>query len=162
MNDQVRQAERRGAAIVEATLLLPLFLIFWFGIVDWGITFWVHQSIVHQANTAARWAIVNAWDETAIKNLVAYGQTTGTGPGMFGIDPATNVKVELCWLTGSPPAQTCWDSSSGAMGGDYDPTRRIQITVSGYTWTHFTPFFAGSYTGRPIVVSLPTEDLATP
>ena len=133
---------RKGAVTIEATLLLPLFLIFWFGIVDWGITYYAHQSIVHNANVAARWAVVNAYNEAAIQNMVIYGSPTapaGATSGMFGLK-AGNVKVEL-------------------LGSEITYDHRIVITVSGYTWTHFTPFFAGSYTGRPVVVSLPAEDL---
>ncbi len=162
MRNRVRRKKQRGAAMMETVLLLPLFLIFWFGIVDWGMTYYAHQTIVHNANLAARWAIVNGWDPDTIKNVVAYGKTTGSGPGMFGIDPATNVKVDLCWFEGSPPVEACYDSSAGKTGAEYDPSRRIQITVAGYTWRHFTPFFAGPYVGRTVVVSLPTEDLATP
>lgn len=136
---------QRGAALLEGALVFPLFLIFWFGIVDWGITYFVHQSLVHQANSAARWAVVNAYnpDNTEpIKNMVVYNQPeapVGASAGRFGLT-TSNVTVTM-------------------LGTELKHDLRIVVTVSGYSWTHFTPFFPGQYTGRPIVVSLPTEDL---
>ncbi len=150
---QHRLKSQKGAAMMEATLLLPLFLIFWFGIVDWGMTMWAHQSIVFNANQAARWAVVNGYSPAKIRNMVLYGDpdSSETGDGQFGVKPS-NVSVNLV----CGPDATCANTATD------DPTniRRIVIRVSGYTWTHFTPWFSGTYVGRPIVVSLPTEDLA--
>jgi Flp pilus assembly protein TadG len=143
---------RRGAAMVEATLILPLFLVFWFGIVDWGVTFWTHQSLVYQANEAARWAVVHGYNADAIKNMVVYGNpapSDGAKP-QFGLSTA-DVAVNLICA----PGATCNTAAS-----DLSNSRRIIIQISNYNVTHFTPFFAGAYTGRTIVVSLPTENLS--
>jgi Flp pilus assembly protein TadG len=148
-----RSKSPAGAALIEATLLLPLFLIFWFGIVDWGMTMWAHQSIVFNANQAARWAVVNGYDAAKIQKMVLYGdpESSKTGDGQFGIK-AANVTVNL----------VCDDKATCANTGTDDPTdiRRVVIRVSGYRWAHFTPWLSGSYVGRDVVVSLPTEDLA--
>lgn len=159
-----RAGSRRGAAIVEASLILPLFLVFWFGIVDWGITYWVHETIVHNTNLAARRAIVNTWDATATRNMVVYGNAAGSGTRLFGLSaagtdagPGTNVDVTLkCLTTMTPSLQqgtTCLDAAWAQS------PRWIEIVVHDYRWAHFTPFFSGSYTGRPVTVSLPTESL---
>jgi Flp pilus assembly protein TadG len=154
---------RRGAVTVEATLLLPLFLIFWFGIVDWGITYWVHERIVHNANMAARWAVVHTWNPDAIRNMVVYGGTTGSGTGAFGLSAqgnadgtGANVEVMLrCMTTLNPALQ----SGTTCLAEDWSTSRWIEIVVHDYTWTHFTPYFVGTYTGRPVTVSLPAEGL---
>lgn len=147
-----RASRRRGASVIEATLLLPLFLLFWFGIVDWGITYWVHQSVVFRANEAARWAIVHGYDAAKIKNVLVYGTADPTdgSVGQFGLTPE-NVSVKL----------VCGGGAGCAYTGSEDPTnlRRLIITVSRHRWSHFTPGFAGTYTARDVVVSLPTEDL---
>jgi hypothetical protein len=145
-------SSRRGAAMVEAVLIMPLFLMFWFGIVDWGITFWTHQSLVFAANEAARWGVVHGYDPVAMSNLVVYGTTSpSTGQGMrFGINPS-NVTVSLVCASGV----TC-----GTDASDLSSSRRIVIQIKNYQRSHFTPFLAGSYTGRTITVSLPTENLS--
>jgi hypothetical protein len=163
MRSQRRGHRNKGAALVETTLLLPLFLIFWFGIVDWGLTFFVHQTIVHRANTAARWGVVNGWDPGAVRNLIVHGDVSGAGIGIFDLsaeppDGSTgqNVDVELfCTTNLSPSLQT----GAECLKAQWADHRWIQVTVHGYGWTHFTPFFTGAYTGRPIIVSLPAESL---
>lgn len=139
--------------MLETALILPLFLVFWFGIVDWGIAYWAHQSIVFQANEAARWGVVHGYDATAIRNMVVYGKPapTDSAKAQFGLKPG-NVTVNLVCST----AATCPNTAA------YDPTdnRRIVIRVAGYKFAHFTPFFAGNFTAREVVVSLPTEHLS--
>lgn len=161
---QVRAGSRRGSALVEASLILPLFLIFWFGIVDWGIAYWMHETLVHNVNMAARRAIVTTWDPAAIRNMVVYGNAPGARAPVFnlsaqGNDNGTgaNVDVKLrCQTTLSSALQEgticlapAWENSP----------RWIEIVVHDYSWRHFTPFFASSYVGRRVTVSLPAESL---
>ena len=153
--EQVRAARsrRRGAAMLETALILPLFLIFWFGIADWGIAFWIHETVVHRANAAVRWQVVNtmctAWnadnscstvDDTKIKNVFLYGDPNGS------IDKGVWFSTTLPVVAVSLPGKRLKDL-------------RVVMTVSNYQWMHFTPFFASRYLGRPITVSLSAEDL---
>lgn len=161
----------RGVVAVETALLLPLFLMFWFGIVDWGITFWAHQTIVYRANMAARWGVVNTWNPTSIRNLVVYGDVAGTGSALFSLSAqgnddgtGTNVDVTLRCLTRPNPSSPDLSLASGstclaASNDGRDDRSWIEIVVHDYTWTHFTPGFSGSYTGRQVTVSLPVEGL---
>lgn len=138
-----RAARRRGAAMMEAALILPLFLIFWFGIVDWGIAFFMQETIVHRANAAVRWAIVNDYDAAKIRNVLLHDDPNSSlgGTAWFSLHEPT-IAVQL---VGSAAAND----------------RRIVLTVSDYQWMHFTPFFAARYFGRPLTVSMPVEDLAS-
>lgn len=161
---QVRAGSRRGAALIEATLILPLFLIFWFGIVDWGITYWMHETLVHNVNTAARRGIVTTWDPVAIRNMVVYGNAPGSGTPVFNLSnqgndngTGTNVDVTLRCLTTLSPALQQGDTCLAAAWAN-SPIW-IEIVVHDYSWRHFTPFFAGSYIGRRVTVSLPAESL---
>ncbi len=138
------QNRRRGNAMIEAALILPLFLIFWFGIVDWGLAFWVHETVVHKANKAARWGVVNTFDVQKIKNVFLYDNPDGTGSGSVWFS-LRNPNVDVSLADPAPPGETRY--------------QRIVVTVSDYQWMHFTPFFAARYFGRPIRVSLPAEDL---
>jgi hypothetical protein len=134
---------RRGAVIIEATLILPLFLIFWFGIIDLGIAFFMRETVVHQVREAARYAVVNDWDEAKITSVLLHGDPNSTrGSTPWYSLRAPTVSVQL---------------AGSAINND----RRAVITISDYEWFHFTLFFAGAYLGRPITLSVPVEDLAS-
>jgi hypothetical protein len=132
---------RRGSAVVETALVLPLFLAFWFGIIDWGITFFVHETVVHRANVAARWAAVHTYDADKIKNVLLHDNPTSTlGDSAWFSLQAPTIDVQL-------------------RGSETFSSRRIRISISNYQWLHFTPFFSGRFLGRPVVVTIPVEDL---
>ena len=134
---------RRGAVTIEASLILPLFLIFWFGIIDLGIAFFIREAIVRQVHAAARYAIVNDYDVTKIANVLLHNDPNSTsgGTAWFSLQAPT-INIQL-----------------GGTAATND--RRVMISISNYQWFHFTPFFAGKYLGKPITVIVPVEDLAT-
>lgn len=53
-------ARRRGAAIVEMAFVLPVFLMFVFGIFEYGRFLMMHQVLHNAARDAARWAVVRS------------------------------------------------------------------------------------------------------
>ena len=141
--DRVGRGRRRGATTMEATLLLPLFLIFWFGIIDWGLALFVHETVVQRLNAAGRWAIVNSYDTSKITKVLLHGDPNSAlgGSAWFSLqDPTVNVQL---------------------LGNVATNDRRVVITISNYQWMHFTPFFGVRYFGRPLTVSVPVEDLTT-
>ncbi len=133
-----RYQSRRGAALVEAGLTLSLFLTILFSIYDFGWTLFLHQSLVHRARTAARYAAINPGDLTGAKNLVLYNQTTAGTLANFGLQPA-NVTV----------------TRNGTAGTSED---RIKVNISGYQFLMITFGFAGTHTGHPINLSVPVEN----
>ena len=139
-----RRNRRRGAVTIEASLILPLFLIFWFGIIDLGIAFFIREAIVHQVHAAARYAVVNDYDVTKIKNVLLHNDPNSTSGGM-------------AWFSLLPPTITIPPQPAGTAATN---DRRVEITIRNYQWFHFTPFFAGKYLGPPITVVVPVEDLA--
>src|SRR5579862_183698 len=90
----MNRTERRGNALVEATLTLSLFLTAIFSLFDFGWELFVHQTLVHQARTAARYGAVNPGNLTAIQNMAIWDQTTpGTAAkAIMGLQPS-NVAV---------------------------------------------------------------------
>ncbi len=134
---------RRGALTIEATLILPLFLIFWFGIIDLGIAFFMREAIVRQVHAAARYAVVNDFDATKIAQVLLHDNPNSTlgGAPWFSLRAPT-ISIRL---------------AGSAVTND----RCAVISISNYEWFHFTPFFAGRYLGGPITVSVPVEDLTT-
>ena len=138
-----RRNPRRGAVTIEASLILPLFLIFWFGIIDLGISFFVREAVMEQVRSAARYAIVNDYDVTKIANVLLHNNPNSAlgGRPWFSLQAPT-IDIQL-------------------LGTAAANDRRVVISISDNQWLHFTPFFAGTYLARPITVVVPTEDLTT-
>lgn len=75
-----RCPHRRGAAIVETAIVLPVFLAVTLGIVEFGRAMMVGQLVTNAAREGARLAVIdgstNASVETAIKDFLT--QAAGT------------------------------------------------------------------------------------
>lgn len=138
MSQGHHRRSEQGNAIIEASLTLMLFLVLVFSLFDFGFSLFLHQTFLHQARAAARYGAVYApGDTAAIKNMVLYNQTTGTGNGILGLSPSAVNVIR----TGTPNS----------------PDDRIVVTITGYTFTFITPGWAGHKTGKPIRVSIPVE-----
>lgn len=74
--------------MIETALVLSLVLFTVFFIIELGIVLFVHQGLTERARAAVRYAVVNTFDETAIKNLTVYGNSAGNGSPLFGLTPA--------------------------------------------------------------------------
>lgn len=129
---------QQGQAMIEASLVLMLFLCTLWALFDFGFALFIHQTFVHEARTGARYGAINPGDLTVIKNMVLYAKTSGTGNGFMGLAPSSVSVVR-----------------DGTAGG---PDDRIVVTVSGYNFPLITPGFAGTKTGKPIVVTIPVEN----
>ena len=97
MSDATRAA-RRGQALVEFALVLPLLLVLIFGIVDAGRLIYTYNTVANSARNAARVAIVNqsitGTDTCNTTEATTYptGCAISSGIGL-GITPA-DVTVE--------------------------------------------------------------------
>ena len=74
--------------MVEAGLSLTVLIMTILGLVDMGIAFYHLHSMQESARRALRWAVVNPYDETKIKNVAVFGNPDGTGGPITGLDPA--------------------------------------------------------------------------
>lgn len=127
---------KRGQAIVEGALVTLVLAAVLIGIFDLGIVLFIHQTFTTRVRSAVRYAVVNTYDETAIKNMVLYGQPTAGAAGVFGLTAAM--------VTVTPP---------GVEPND----QRIVVTISGYPYRFFSPWIRGAFNGRSIMASLPLE-----
>lgn len=139
MGLQMQTQRQRGGTLVESTLVLMVLLTLMFSIFDLGYVMFEHHTLLHQARTAARYGSINPTDLNAVRNMVIYGRPSTAGEsqsGFFGLQSSmVNVTRQNSWT----------------------PEDRITITISGYRYTLITPFLAGTFTGRPIAVTLPVE-----
>jgi len=134
-----RKGGRRGQALVETALILVSFLAILIGAMDFGQILFFHQSLVERVRSGVRWGAVHAYDETSIKNMIRYNQTTqpdGVQP-FLGIGDS-NITVSVL--------------DSGAS------TERIQVAIVNYQFYFVSPWIAKTFTNDLAVVeTLPTE-----
>ena len=93
MKNWVKRRARKGATIVEASLVLGLTLFTIMGLIELAIAFFFYQGVVERARAGARWAVVHGYNETQFKNIVVYGNAAGSGGSVLGLDPAM---VDVC------------------------------------------------------------------
>ena len=118
--------DTRGAALVEAALTMPLFLLLTFGIVPGGLLFWTWLGLQHAVDMAARCTSVNdAAINTGFTSSLCFSGTSITkstiqayaADNAWGINiPSSNFTVHLA---GDSPATTC---STGIPGN------RVSVT----------------------------------
>jgi Flp pilus assembly protein TadG len=139
MSNQDKRLRQRGNAMVEMALTLTLFLTAIFSLFDFGWVLFYHQTLVHQARTAARYGALNPGDLTGAQNMAIWSQTAqGTAArAILGLQPS-NVLV-----------------SRNGQGTNSDS---ISVTISGYQYVLITFGWAGTHTGKPITVSMPVEN----
>ncbi len=124
--------------MVETALIAVGFLALLIGAFDFAQFLFIHQALVERARYAARWgALNNPTDTTSITNMILYNQSStppsGT-PGYFGLTPSA---ISI--------------SNPGSGSDDY----RLVVQISNYSYTMFSPFIGGTYTGPIIQVSFP-------
>lgn len=133
-----RERHSRGSVIVETALIFIIFSMMLIGTFDVGQFLFTHQALVERARSAARWGAINdPTNSTSIVNMVLYNQSAtpsqGT-PTYFNLS-SSNVTV----------------SNPGSGTNDY----RLTVQISGYHYMMLSPYFAGTYTGIPVVISVP-------
>jgi Flp pilus assembly protein TadG len=68
----------RGQSLVEFALVLPTLLLIVFGILEAGRAFYAYTAVANAVREGARYAVTNATNTTAIKNVVI-GNAIGVG-----------------------------------------------------------------------------------
>lgn len=131
-------SSRRGSTVVETALVLTVALITFIGLIDIGSVIMRLQGLAERARAGARYGVVHTFDATAIKNVVVYGNSAGTGSPILGL---TTSLVSV---------------TSASLGDEHV---RIQVVIANYPFHFFTPFIAGLKTLPPIEVSLTGESL---
>ena len=133
---QDRNVKRRGVTLVESVLVLFLFIFVLIGILDMGTILFTYQGLVHRVQAGARYGIVNTYDETKIKNVVAYGDPDGGTNPFFEIT-SDLISVEVDDLD--------------------NQISRVQVVIDDYPMHLFTPFVSGAFELPKIEATFTTE-----
>jgi Flp pilus assembly protein TadG len=130
-----RRKRQAGTAVVETSLTLGLYLAIVFSLWDFGYMMFLHQTLAHRAEVAARYGALHPTDTTGMKNYVLHSKATGGGSSaLFGLT-AANVTA----------------TRSGA-GTNED---RVTVTIANYRFPSIS--LAKKAIGKPITVTMPVE-----
>ena len=135
MKHAKRQKKQAGAALVEASLSLTLYVAVIFSLWDYGYVMFMHQTLANRAENAARYGALNPTDTTGMQNMVLYNATSGSGTGIFGL-ASSNV--------------------TAARSGSGTPADRVTITITKFQYHLIAPGI--SNTAKDIAVTMPTEN----
>jgi hypothetical protein len=127
-------ARRRGAAAVEAALVLPVFLTFLFAMLDLSLAVARYNSLSECARRAARAAIVRG--ERSTSPLIPLGPATWTGTAAENHPLVEEVRPLLVTM---PPAQVAvrceWPDGGHRFG------QRVRVELRYEHPTLFTALF---------------------
>lgn len=124
-----RTRKQHGLAAIETVIVLPLFLLLFFAIVEVGRLTIQCNTLTKQQRTAARFLADHAFDDAtynaniaATRNLVVYGSTVaGQTPVLNGLTPAmVNVvrQVDRIQITTTYRYVPLWGNQLPAFFGE--------------------------------------------
>lgn len=101
-----RIGARRGGAVLELCLVLPILLMLAFGVAEYGYFFYVKNTVQGVAQTAARTAITSSASNSSVTTIVTNMMTaanlqnsgytvTFTPTDVSTAAPGTNVTVQI-------------------------------------------------------------------
>src|SRR5687767_13477925 len=83
--------DERGIQLVEAAIVLPIFLLLFGATAEFGRYFYEYTTLAKASRVGARYLItapVTAGEDAIAKNIVVYGNPAGTGsPVLTGLSP---------------------------------------------------------------------------
>lgn len=133
-----RKKSVRGSVMVESALILVVFITILVGTCDISQLLFVQQSITERVRVAARYGAVNIYNQTAIENMVLFGQVTvpANESALFHLTRSTVTVVR----------------SDAGKAED-----RIIVSVSNLPFEFVTPLIAGVAQGVTITASASYE-----
>jgi Flp pilus assembly protein TadG len=138
----------RGQNLVEFALVIPLFLLMLFGMIDIGRVIWANDALANAAREGARYASVNGDNKLMVNGVAttpATKQDIRDKTTQFAIAGGTNVVVTVCYSA----VNISVAQRTNGCSGDVDQTgatnrRGALVTVS---VTSTVPILTGSLLG---------------
>jgi Flp pilus assembly protein TadG len=121
----------RGTQLVELAIVLPLLVVMLGAAAEFGRFFYTYQTLAKATRTGARYLMTESAAGTSdakAKNLVVYGNQSGTGTPVISGLTGTNIRVVR-------------------TGGSAAFPERVTVRIEGYT---YQPVFdLGKLIGKP-------------
>jgi len=149
-----RPNRKRGQALVEFALVIPLFLLLLSGIMDFGVMLFQRMTIINSAREGARAAVMIPADsnghvtEVAI-DQAAWGAAVSTA-NEAGVSISNSDVQVTCIQTHSSPSSTTLvpGGCDNAIPGD-----SVHVSIS-YTYHTFFPLLLGASFGLGATVQM--------
>jgi len=147
---------QRGQTLVEFALVVLIFLVVLFGILEFSRALWTYNTIVQATRAGARFAVVEipSVANLGVKNYVVYHNPAGTGAPVLPGLSTSNVTVAYTRIdpnTGNPvEAVTLQDKYNSAY---------VQVGITGYTFNFLVPILGTSITLPAFNTTLQLEGL---
>jgi Flp pilus assembly protein TadG len=126
-----QRPRRRGQALVEFALILPVFLLILSAVLDFGFLLYARMTVINATREGARVAVTAA-NPTTIPSIVQ-GQVIANSGGLV----TGNVSVATTCV--AIVSGSCnWSSTTSSQAGD-----AVRVTVS-YDYQTFFPLLFGS------------------
>lgn len=137
-----RRDGERGQGLVEFALVVPLFLLIVFSMLDMGRAIWANDAVDNAAREGARFASVTGGvDYGGTGSLVTASTKTDivNRTLAYNFGGMTNVSVTVCYSTISTPCSGNTDATGAiAVRGNF-----VTVAISGTV-----PILTGSLIGR--------------
>jgi hypothetical protein len=137
------RSKQKGQALVEGTLVLLVFFMLLFGVVDVGQVLVAHQSLVERVRSAVRWGVVRPWDGSGeqIANLILYDQPDQPRASRSGYFGLTRADVQVRYQPRLP-----------ARPDD----EMLSVAVVNYHYRFLSPWLPEGFVNpRPVMISAP-------
>jgi len=132
----VRRAgdRRRGAAIVEFAVVLPLLLVLLFGIIDFGWVFMVRQTLTNAAREGCRVAVLKtATADDVLDRVREVMSSTGYAEGTDWTVEASEIAAEVQWVRVSIGIDKVSLTGGFILQGGYDLMATSSMRKEGVT-----------------------------
>ncbi len=124
--------KRRGAAIVEFAVVLPLLLALLFGIIDFGWVFMVRQTLTNAAREGVRVAILTtATEADVLARVRAVMAPTGYVENVDWTVETSPLADEVQWVQLSMPVERATITGGFILTGGYDLGGRSSMRKEG-------------------------------
>jgi Flp pilus assembly protein TadG len=134
---RLRHPRRRGASMVEAAIVTPIFLLIIFGMFIWGLRIFYYQQVARVARDASRWASVHGTvyaqttSNTAATASAVY--TNAIVPNATGLN-LSNLTYSVTWNTSNSPYH-----QTTASGVTTNVANTVTVTIN-YSYTSIYAF----------------------
>ena len=149
-----------GQTLVEFALVVMVFLVIMFGLVEFARALWTWNTIVQATRAGARFAVVetpNPANDDAIKNYVVYLNSAGTGDPVLPGLTTSNVTVSFQKID---PNTGAYVPAPGTPPNKFQADV-VQISITGYSFNFVVPIIGSSITLPAFTTTLSLEGLGS-
>ena len=151
---------QRGQTLVEFALVVMVFLVIVFGLLEFARGLWTWNTIVQATRAGARFAVVETPSTTdiEIKNYVVYLNSAGTGDPVLPGLTSSNITVSF-WKIDPNTGNYVAPPNNGLGQPNKYLADVVLVGITGYNFNFVVPIFGTSITLPAFTTSLSLEAL---